>query len=135
MFMLRTVGMMRIHSFRDLLVWQRAIELVECVYATSRNWPRVETYGLVSQVRRAAVSVPSNIAEGHGRATRGEFLHHLGIAYGSLMEVETQIVLAQRLGYITNAEAERLMAAIADTGRPLHGLSRALSRKKLTPRP
>ncbi len=127
MFMLRTVGMMRIHSFRDLLVWQRAIELVELVYTTSRNWPKVETYGLVSQVRRAAVSVPSNIAEGHGRATRGEFLHHLGIAYGSLMEVETQIVLAQRLGYITNA--------IADTGRPLHGLSRALSRKKLTPSP
>ena len=133
--MLQTVGIMRIQSFRDLLVWQRGMELVELVYATSRNWPKVETYGLASQVRRAAVSVPSNIAEGHGRATRGEFQHHLGIAYGSLMEVETQIVLAQRLGYVLNADAERLVAAIADTGRLLNGLSNALSRKKLTPDP
>jgi four helix bundle protein len=126
---------MRIQSFRDLLAWQRAMELVELVYATSRNWPRVETYGLASQVRRAAVSVPSNIAEGHGRATRGEYQHHIGIAYGSLMEVETQILLALRLGYIASADTDRLMTAIANTGRLLNGLSSALSRKKLTPDP
>jgi four helix bundle protein len=105
------------------------MELVELVYAASQNWPIAETYGLTSQVRRAAVSVPSNIAEGHGRASRGKFQHHLGITYGSLMEVETQMALAQRLGYVAQADAERLAAATADTGRLLNGLSNALSRE------
>jgi four helix bundle protein len=132
---LQAVGNMQIQSYRDLVVWQRAMELVERVYAASQKWPMAEIYGLKSQVRRAAVSVPSNIAEGHGRSSRGDYRHHIGIAHGSLMEVETQIILAQRLGYITAADAAGLTAATAEIGRMLNGLAKALSPRGLTPDP
>jgi four helix bundle protein len=105
------------------------MDLVIAVYALSDSLPREERYGLTSQMRCAAASVPSNIAEGHGRASRGEFLNHLGIAYGSLMELETQLILAQRLGYVGPTQIEVTLASAAEVGRLINGLSNALSRR------
>src|SRR5689334_7896665 len=93
-------GSRAVKKYSDLIVWQKAMDFAELVYAATQSWPRDELYGLTSQVRRAAVSVPSNIAEGQGRLSTKEFIHHISIARGSLLEVETQLLLAQRLGYI-----------------------------------
>ncbi|HSH95711.1 MAG TPA: four helix bundle protein [Roseimicrobium sp.] len=92
---------MAIQTYRDLLVWKRAMQLVEVVYRLSAEFPADERYGLKSQVQRAAVSVPANIAEGYGRTHRGDYLHHLSIARGSLMEVETHLALAARLKLVS----------------------------------
>ena len=90
-------------SHKDLIVWQEAIRLVEIVYRDTRNFPNEETFGLKSQIRRSAVSIPSNIAEGAARMTTGELMQFLGIARGSLAELETQLVLAARLGLLGQA--------------------------------
>src|ERR1700682_299934 len=97
---------MKVKNYQELIAWQKAVGLVEAVYLASRTFPREEIYGLTSQIRRAAVSVPSNIAEGQGRRTTLDFLRHLSIAYGSLREVETQILIARRLKYIAQARLE-----------------------------
>jgi four helix bundle protein len=86
------------HSFRDLIVWQRAMQLTIAIYQLTREFPREEIYGLTSQIRRAAVSVPSNIAEGHGRLNKGEYRQFLGIARGSNFELQTQIEIARAIG-------------------------------------
>ena len=91
---------MPVQHYRELLVWQRAMDLVEAVYRLTGHFPSTQIYGLTSQLRRAAVSVPSNIAEGQGRSTTRDFLHHLSMAQGSLFEAETQISIGQRLGYL-----------------------------------
>jgi four helix bundle protein len=98
------------------------MDLVSAVYETTRTWPRDELYGLTNQIRRAAVSVPSNLAEGQGRNGDREFLQHLSIAHGSLREVETQLRIAARLGYLDQATLERLLSLCEQTGRPLRGL-------------
>ena len=115
-----------VKSYRELLVWQKAMETAQAVYQTTRGFPKEETYGLTSQMRRAAVSVPSNIAEGQGRMTRGEFIQFLGQARGSLMELETQVLLAQQLGFLTPQAAETLLSLTAETGRLLNGLISSL---------
>src|SRR3954468_12430988 len=97
--------MMAVLHYRDLIAWQKAMDLVEQVYRLTRAFPREELYGLTNQVRRASVSIPSNIAEGQGRGVGGEFAHHLRIANGSRQEVETQILLGVRLGFIIEADA------------------------------
>src|ERR1700690_3084014 len=89
-----------LRSYRELVVWQKAIALVIDVYSITKAFPRDEIYGLTGQLRRSAVSIPSNIAEGQGRATKGEFVQFLCHARGSLFELETQIVIAKALGYI-----------------------------------
>jgi four helix bundle protein len=119
----------KVKSYRELVAWQKAMNLVESVYLSTRNWPREENYGLTSQIRRAAVSVPSNIAEGQGRFSTKEFLRHLSIAYGSLLEVETQVLIAQRLGYLNIDATESLLAASAEIGRTINGLVRLLETK------
>lgn len=96
---------MPIRTYRNLDVWQRAIELVEAVYVLAAKFPSSEKYGLTSQVQRAAVSVAANIAEGFGRSHRGDYLHHLSIARGSLMEVETHLTLAARLKLVSRQDA------------------------------
>lgn len=101
------------------------MDLVEAVYQATRDWPREEQYGLTSQVRRAVISVPSNIAEGHARSGAREFSHHASIAYGSLCEVETQILIAQRLGYADTMTREWLMTQAAETRRVTLGLLRS----------
>lgn len=96
------------YGYRDLIVWQKAMSLAEEIYRVTGAFPKDERYGLVSQLRRAAVSVPSNVAEGQGRLTPGEFRQFLGLARGSLLEVETQAELAQRLGFLS-AEVNRTL--------------------------
>jgi four helix bundle protein len=113
-------------SYKDLVAWQQAMELVEWIYQASATWPRSELYGLVSQVRRAAVSVVSNIAEGQGRSSSGEFLQFLGNAKGSLLETETQILLAQRLKYLNDEEAQKILDKIDRVSRLLFGLMQSL---------
>ena len=95
--------MTTINSHRDLIAWQESLRLVEIVYRDTADFPRDETFGLRNQIRRAAVSIPSNIAEGSARNTTGELVQFLGIARGSLAELETQLELAARLGYLTKA--------------------------------
>jgi four helix bundle protein len=117
-------------SYRDLQVWHKAMDFVVECYRLSERFPRTEQYGgLSTQVQRAAVSVPSNIAEGQGRGYLRDFIHRLHIAYGSLMEVETQVQIAQRLGYIETEVMNQSLAASAEIGRMLNGLINALERK------
>jgi len=105
------------------------MDLVKAIYDGTKIWPKEELYGLTSQIRRSAVSVPSNIAEGQGRTSTKEFLNHLSIAYGSLMEVETQIIIAQEQGYWSDREAEALLERAAEVGRLINGLCNSLKRK------
>ena len=117
-------------SHRDLKVWQISVGLVETIYRLTGNWPKHELYGLVSQVRRAAVSVPANIAEGAGRRSTGEFIQFVGIARGSLAEIETLLVVAGRLGYLEGPTLELLLSDIAEVGRMLTGLIHSLSNRQ-----
>ncbi len=113
-------------SYRELIAWQKAMKLVTDVYKIAETFPKVEVFGLASQLKRAIVSVPSNIAEGQGRDSTKEFIHHLSISYGSLMESETQIQIASNLGYISQLEADRVIDQAAEVGRLVNGLSRSL---------
>ena len=119
---------MKVKNYQELIAWQKAMDLVEDVYKVSRTFPREEIYGLTSQIRRAAVSVPSNIAEGQGRRTTLDFLRHLSIAYGSLREVETQILIAGRLRYLNSANSEQVMQRASEVGKLLNGLMSSLTR-------
>ena len=114
------------HGYRDLVVWQRAMEFVTTIYRSTEHFPKTEIFALTNQIRRAVVSVPSNIAEGRGRNSDKEFVRYISIAYGSLMETETQLQIACNLGYIDQAEVGRLLADAAEIGRMLNGLSRSL---------
>jgi four helix bundle protein len=120
---------MSLASYHDLIVWQRAIDFVVDTYKLTGQFPRTELYGLASQLQRAVVSVPSNIAEGAGRIHTREFIHHAGIARGSLFEAETQILVAQRLGYVSEDDIKPLLNAVAEVGRLLYGLICSLERK------
>ncbi len=122
-----------LRSYRDLLVWQKAMEFVVETYRFTESFPREEVYGLRSQVRRASVSVPSNIAEGYGRASRKEYLQFLYVAQGSLKETETQIILAEMLGYVSKDATELLLEKAALVGKLLGGLIRALRLKTSVP--
>src|SRR5688572_19169176 len=110
-------------SFEELVVWQKAVDLVEHVYRNSRSWPRDEAFGLTSQVRRAAVSVPANIAEGQGRTGAREFLHHLSIAVGS------HLAVAERLDFIDRDSRLLLVAQSTEISRLLKGLMKSLRSK------
>jgi four helix bundle protein len=112
-------------SYRQLRAWQVGMELAEETYRTSRRFPREERFGLTSQMKRAATSIPMNLAEGYGRGGR-EFVRFVGIAYGSLLELETQVQLARRLEFLGEAEAEVLLTQTAELGRILNGLRRSL---------
>ncbi|HXV49920.1 MAG TPA: four helix bundle protein [Candidatus Binatia bacterium] len=116
-----------VNSHKDLLVWQRSMDLVEVVYRLTERFPSVEQWGLVSQMRRAAISVPSNIAEGYGRQATGEYRHHLSIARGSLLELETQILLSQRLKYLKPEDADSALKEIDEISRMLATLVAKLS--------
>jgi four helix bundle protein len=117
-----------VRGHRDLLVWQRSVDLAMCIYKATEAFPRHEIYGLTAQLRRGAVSVPSNIAEGHGRDHLGDYLHHLSMANGSLMELDTQLVLASRLGYLAEDATGQLIDRAAEVARMLAGLTRSLKR-------
>ncbi len=113
---------MAVRNYRDLVLWQKAMDLVEVVYRISRQFPQDELYGLRSQMRRAAVSIPSNIAEGEGRNSTADFSRFLSIANGSRREVETQTIIAQRLGYINEQDCEKVLSLASEVGRLRQGL-------------
>ena len=96
----------RKQGFQNLIVWQKSMDLVEDVYRLTKSFPKYEIYGLRSQMRAAAISIPSNIAEGYGRQSAKTFSHFLSIAFGSLCELETQITIAKRLGYLENSKSD-----------------------------
>jgi four helix bundle protein len=112
--------------YRELIAWQRAMDLVEQIYKVTRNFPDGERYGLTNQLRRASVSVPSNIAEGQGRGVGGEFAHHLRIANGSRQEVETQVLIAERLGFLDRESALATLKIAEEVGRLVGGLHRSI---------
>jgi len=119
---------MGIHNYRDLEVWQKSMDLVVFCYDVAKQFPSDERYGLISQLRRAAVSVPANIAEGHARNHTKEFLQHLSIAYASLMEIETHLQIAQRINYINDQQLHDLLQRTTEIGRMLNGLKRSLAK-------
>ena len=121
-----------IHSYRDLQVWQRATDMVVECYRLTKLLPKSETYGLASQIQRAAVSVPANIAEGHSREHLGDYLHHLSVANGSLMESETHLLITNRLGYLQEDHLAPVFNLTAEVGRMLAGLAMALRKKHNT---
>jgi four helix bundle protein len=118
-----------ITSFRDLRVWQAGMDLVEQVYSLTAMLPREELFGLISQMQRAAVSVPSNIAEGHTRSYTREYLHHIAIAHGSLAELRTQIEISVRLGYLTPEQGDGLERGSESLSRQLSALRAALAER------
>jgi four helix bundle protein len=123
---------MSVRHYRELVVWQKAIALVEALYRATEIFPKTEIYALTSQIRRAAVSIPSNIAEGQGRNSTRDFLHFLSVAQGSLMELETQIMIAERLGYFDKGHEEALLNSTAEVSRMLSGLRNSLNKKLAT---
>ena len=118
--------MVKVLNYRDLIAWQRAMELAEHVYALSAAFPADERFGLTSQLRRSAVSIPSNIAEGQGRKSTKEFQHHLSIAHGSVRELETQVLLAQRLKFTTKERGDAALGVASEVGRLINGLYNSL---------
>ena len=113
---------MTIKSYRDLKVWQKAIDLVVQSYRLTKAFPKAETYALSGQIQRAAISIPANIAEGHGREHLGDYLHHLSIANGSHLELETHLLIANRLSYLQNSDLESILERTTEVGRMLAGL-------------
>ena len=123
---------MSVQHYRELIVWQKAIVLVEEVYRSTNSFPKTEIYALTNQIRRAAISIPSNIAEGQGRNSTREFLHFLSVAQGSLMELETQVTIAERLGYFNQTQEKHLLDSTAEVSRMLSGLRNSLNKKLAT---
>ena len=115
-----------IKSFRDLIIWQRGINLVKDVYEETRNFPKEELYGITTQIRRSAISIPSNISEGHIRQHRAEFRQFLNIALGSLAELETQIIIARELNYLSIEKSENLIDQMSSLGKMMRGLMKKL---------
>jgi len=122
-------------SFRDLAVWQRSIELTLAVYKLTSSFPDSERFGLTNQLRRAAVSVASNISEGYGRSTRGEYVQFLGHARGSNSEVETQIVISKALGFGSKQLLQTVEELCDEVGRVLGAMMKSLRSKSLVPSP
>ena len=123
---------MSIHNYQQLLVWQKAMDLVVSCYKASEGFPQGELYGLTSQLRRAAVSIPANIAEGRHRQHIREFIQHLSIAYGSLAELETHIYLAERLGFMESPVVQTLLQQTSEIGKMLNGLKKSLHARAKT---
>lgn len=113
---------MQVKSYKDLIVWQKSMGLVEMVYQATKTFPKEELYGLTNQLRRAAVSVPSNIAEGQARSSTAEFRNFLSIAHGSLAEVETQLLITERLNYLDSEKLREILAVQIEVNRMTNAL-------------
>ena len=116
----------KVKSYGDLKVWQKSMALVTDVYKVTSKLPSEEKFGLQSQIRRSAVSIPSNIAEGHNRWYRKEFLHHLSISYGSLAELETQLLITVELRFIKHDEVQSIFEKTSEIGKMINGLRKKL---------
>ena len=114
---------MYVKSYKELIVWQKAILLVKEVYLVTESFPNSERYGLTSQIRRSAVSIPSNIAEGYGRRSSKEYSHFYAIAYGSSLELETQLYIARELGYISAEKYEEVSLLLTEVLKMLNKMS------------
>ena len=117
-----------INDYKDLIVWQKSMDLTCEIYKITKSLPSEERYCLVDQMRRAVISVPSNISEGYGRSSRNEFSRFLSIAHGSLRELETQIIICQRLNYLDNQITLNILSKISEVGRLLGGLKSKLNK-------
>lgn len=124
-----------IQSYRDLVAWQKAMDLVTEIYRISQKFPKEEIFGLVSQMRRAAVAVPSNFAEGYGKSSRKEYIYFLTNARASLLELETQVIIAQNLTYLNEPIANHLLTLTAEVGRIINGLLSSLKIGKAKRKP
>lgn len=118
-----------VSSYRDLLVWQAAVDLAVACYTQTKSFPRVEEYGLTSQIRRASTSIAANIAEGNGRENTGAYVQFLRISQGSLKELETHVIVAQKVGLMADGVAEGLLEQTEDIGKMLRALIRTLQRR------
>ena len=121
--------MERVRLYQDLEAWQQAMVLAERCYEVTATFPREEQFGLTAQLRRAAVSIPSNIAEGHSRRTRPAYVYHVSLALGSQAEVETQLELSRRLGFLSGTTFREIDQVVHPVGRLLYGLHRALAQE------
>jgi four helix bundle protein len=119
----------KISTYKDLIVWQKSIQLVTDIYALTKTFPSDERYGMVSQLNRAVISVPSNIAEGWGRELSKNYLQFLRVSQGSLMEVETMILISKNLGYINETNFKELNKKIEEVGKILQGLIKSVQQK------
>ena len=117
-------------NYMDLVAWQKAMDLVELIYEATTAFPREERFGLTNQLRRASVSIPSNIAEGQGRYSPRDFHRFLSMAYGSLREVETQVCIAGRLHYLDRTTSVAILENCAEVGRLINGLASSISRRE-----
>ena len=122
-----------LRNYKDLKVWQKSYQLCLEVYQLTKGFPKNEIYGLISQMRRAALSIPSNIAEGYGRKTTPEYLRALYIAYGSTCELETQVLLSGDLGYLADKSLSKLQDDLGGVERMLKALIKSLENKPLNP--
>ncbi len=121
---------MKMRDYKELLVWQKSVRLVSKIYKTTEVFPKDELYGLVSQIRRAAVSIPANISEGHTRFHTNEFIQFLYVALGSSSELETLLILSQDLDYISKASLDSLMSEVTEIRKMLNSLITSLKNKK-----
>jgi len=120
---------MALRSYRELLVWQKAMDLVTECYRIATLLPKTELYGLKSQIQRAAVSIPANIAEGHGREYLGDYLHHLSIANGSVAELETHVLIALRLSLVNEVDVAHALELSTEVSKMLAGLMKSLRQR------
>ena len=120
---------MTVKKYQDLVVWQKGMELAKLCYLLTGTFPREELYGLTSQIRKAAASIPANVAEGNARAHTKEYLNHLSIARGSLAEVETFLILSCEVGFLQRDALEEILPLCDEIGRMLAGLRTSLSRR------
>lgn len=123
---------MEIKTYRQLEVWKQAVELVVLCYNFTKNFPSSEIYGITNQIRRSAISIPSNIAEGQSKWSTKEFLRHLSMSNGSLSELETQLIISNRLNYIEESELNRILSLTEEIGKMIHGLRKSLTKKLKT---
>ena len=120
---------MRVDSYRDLILWQKAMDLAEHCYRMTKSFPRAELFALTSQIRRASASIPANVAEGWGREGTREFIQFLRVAQGSLKELETHLILSQRVGLATEAQVTPLLQLGTEVGKMTRSLIGSLQRK------
>ncbi len=116
------------NKFKDLLVWQKAIDLAKVTYEKTSNFPEEEKFGLKSQIRRSVISISSNIAEGAGRNSKNEFKHFLSIALGSSYELETQFILAEKLNFVTIQNIENILESVQEIQKMIFGLQKTLNK-------
>ncbi len=118
-----------IESYRDLTVWQKAMDLAEKIFSLTAKFPREQNYVLSTQMQRAATSVPSNVAEGHARSSTKEYLYHVSVALGSIAELETQLMLCRRVNLLSEIELENTLVLADEVGKMLRGIQRGLKEK------